>query len=92
LVSYCSGPMKTVPNASGAGSAWVPNLPAAICAAFGVGEPAGSLPVDVPALDADFHLTPTVLYSRRTNELNPDAVLQLPPETAEEEAPVSAAA
>ena len=66
LVSYCSGPMKTVPNASGAGSAWVPNLPAAICAAFGVGEPAGSLPVDVPALDADFHLTPTVLYSRRT--------------------------
>ena len=60
----------------------------AICAAFGVGEPAGSLPVDVPALDADFHLTPTVLYSRRTNELNPDAVLQLPPETAEEEAPV----
>ena len=92
LVSYCSGPMTTVPNASGAGSAWVPNLPAAICAAFGVGEPAGSLPVDVPALDADFHLTPTVLYSRRTNELNPDAVLQLPPETAEEEAPVPAAA
>lgn len=42
--------------------------------------------------DADFHLTPTVLYSRRTNELNPDAVLQLPPETAEEEAPVPAAA
>ena len=90
LVSYCSSPMKTVPNASGAGSAWAPNLPAAICAAFGVGEPVGSLPVNLPALDADFHLTPTILYSRWTDALNPDAVLQLPPE--EEEEPVVPAA
>ena len=32
------------------GSAWAPNLPAAICAAFGVAEPAGVLPVNIPAL------------------------------------------
>ena len=50
LLTYGSSVMRGVPNASGAGSAWAPNLPAAICAAFGVGEPAGVLPVKIPAL------------------------------------------
>ena len=61
LVSYCSSAMRSVPSP---GSAWAPNLPAAICAAFGVGEPAGTLPVNLPGLDRDYHLTDTVLYAR----------------------------
>jgi pimeloyl-ACP methyl ester carboxylesterase len=72
--------MKSAPNASGAGSAWAPNLPAAICAAFGVGEPAGTLPVNLPALDSDFRLSSDILYARGTDEFNPDAALKLPPD------------
>lgn len=53
LLAYGSSVMRGVPNASGAGSAWAPNLPAAICAAFGAAEPAGVLPVNIPALAED---------------------------------------
>ena len=63
LLSYCSSVMKDMPNASGTGSAWVPNLPAAISAAFGMGEPTGRLPVKLPALDRDFRLLSDILYS-----------------------------
>jgi len=71
LLTYGSGAMKTAPAAeSGEGSAWVPNLPAGICAAFGVVEPAGQLPVNLPKLDAAYHLTDEVLYSSQEAELD----------------------
>ena len=65
LLTYGSGPMKTVPAESGAGSAWVPDLPAGICAAFGAVQPQGLLPVDLPELDENNHLTAQTLYARQ---------------------------
>ena len=65
LLTYGSGAMKTAPTAeSGEGSAWVPDLPAGICAAFGAVEPVGQLPVNLPKLDGAYHLTDEVLYPR----------------------------
>jgi len=66
LLSYGSSPMKTMPTAqSGEGSAWVPDLPAAICAAFGAVQPRGNLPVNLPKLDEAYHLTDEILYARQ---------------------------
>ena len=71
LLTYGSSKMATAPTAeSGDGSAWVPDLPAGICAAFGAVEPAGQLPVDLPKLDADYHLTDELLYSSQEAELD----------------------
>ena len=64
VLAYCSSPMKTPPPASGAGSDYVPNLPAALCACFGLGEPGGRLPVDLPALDEAYSYTDEILFSR----------------------------
>ena len=64
LLAYCSGVMRSVPAASGAGSAYVPNLPAALCACFGDGVPGGALPVDIPVIDAEYNMTDKVLYKR----------------------------
>ena len=65
LLTYGSSAMKTAPTAeSGEGSAWVPDLPAGICAAFGAVEPTGQLPVNLPKLDEAYHLTDEVLYAR----------------------------
>ena len=66
LLTYGSSAMRDVPAASGAGSAWAPNLPAAICAAFGAARTGGKLPVDLPALDEAHHLTGETLYARQT--------------------------
>ena len=65
LLSFGSGTMRTVPAESGAGSAWVPDLPAAICAAFGAVQPEGYLPVNLPTLDGDYNLTDEILYPRQ---------------------------
>ena len=65
LLSYGSSPMKTMPPESGEGSAWVPDLPAAICAAFGAVQPRGKLPVSLPKLDEAYHLTDEILYARQ---------------------------
>ena len=65
LLSYGSGAMTAIAPVSGEGSAWVPDLPAAICAAFGAVQPQGKLPVNLPKLDAAYHLTEEVLYSRQ---------------------------
>ena len=65
LLTYGSGSMKTVPAESGAGSAWVPDLPAAICAALGAVQPQGLLPVDLPKLDDHHQLTTQILYARQ---------------------------
>ena len=65
LLTYYSSITRSLPPASGEGSAYTPNLPAAICAAFGAVEPQGKLPVNLPAVDAEYHLTDTVLYKRQ---------------------------
>jgi len=66
LLSYGSGPMRAMPTSdSGEGSAWVPDLPAAICAAFGAVQPKGKLPVSLPKLDEAYHLTEEILYVRQ---------------------------
>lgn len=65
LLSFGSGPMRDVPPESGEGSAWVPDLPAAICAAFGAVQPRGKLPVSLPKLDEAYHLTEEILYVRQ---------------------------
>ncbi|MCR5128180.1 MAG: glycoside hydrolase family 3 protein [Lachnospiraceae bacterium] len=64
LLSYCSGVMRTIPAVSGQGSAYVPNLPAALCACFSDGVPTGVLPIDLPAVDANYNLTDRILYER----------------------------
>lgn len=68
LLTYCSGAMKAVPAESGAGSAWVPNLPAGICAAFGAVTPQGKLPVNLPKLDENYHLTQETLWDRQITQ------------------------
>jgi len=68
LEAYCSSVMRAVPPASGAGSAYVPNLPAAICAAFGASTPQGKLPVNVPTLDEACRPTDEILYARQVGE------------------------
>lgn len=63
LLTYGSSVMRAVPPAEGQGSAYVPNLPAALCACFGSGEPGGKLPVNLPALNEDYSLSDTILYA-----------------------------
>lgn len=62
LLAYGSGAMKSAPDISGS---WAPNLPSAICAAFGMGTPLGQLPVNLPALDDEYKLTGDILYPRQ---------------------------
>ena len=64
VLAYASSVMRSALPETGAGSAFVPNLPAAICATFGDGTPSGTLPVDIPALDESFRPTDRVLYPR----------------------------
>ena len=62
LLTYGSSVMRQLPPESGTGSAYAPNLPAALCACFGVGAAEGSLPVDLPALDENYAITDQVMY------------------------------
>lgn len=74
LLSYGSSAMRSAPGATeGAGSAWAPNLPAAICAASGAANPGGTLPVNLPALDDDYHLTEDILYARQISAQDNEA-------------------
>ncbi len=50
LLAYNSGPMAKLPPLTGAGSGFIANLPAALCACLGEGEPEGTLPVRVPLI------------------------------------------
>lgn len=63
LLIYGSSPMRAVPTETGEGSAYAPNLPAALCACFGVGEPVGRLPVNIPALNEDYGISGDILYA-----------------------------
>jgi hypothetical protein len=59
--------MRTIPPKSGEGSAYSPNLAAAIVSCFGDEEVKGQLPVDIPALDENYRITGQVLFGKRAN-------------------------
>lgn len=64
LLCYGSSLMRAVPPTEGEGSAYAPNLAAALCACFGIGETPGKLPVGIPALNADYGISDALLYAR----------------------------
>ena len=64
LLAYCSSPMRAVPPETGEGSAYAPNLPAALCACFSAGTVQGKLPVNLPAMNERYELTEETLYQR----------------------------
>lgn len=49
------------------GKAYVPNLLAGLCCAFGEFAPTGTLPIVIPALDENWAFTDEVLYDRGTS-------------------------
>ena len=67
LLTYCSSVMRTIPPASGEGSAYSPNLAAAIVSCFGEEAVKGQLPVDIPTLDENYKITGHVLFGKRAN-------------------------
>ncbi len=62
LLAYASSVMQALPPENGEGSAYVPNLAAALCACFGTGEANGILPVNLPSVDEHYGLTDEILY------------------------------
>jgi hypothetical protein len=48
--------MEELPPKTGKNSAYMPNLPAALCACFGQGDANGSLPVTIPSLDKKYRM------------------------------------
>ncbi len=68
LLTYNSSPMRELPPESGAGSAYCPNLAAALYACFTEEEVTGKLPVDIYALDADYNITDRILYEREVGK------------------------
>lgn len=62
LLTYGSSPTRTRPARRGEGSAYAPNLPAALCACFGMGRADGKLPVNLPALDENYAITGEIAY------------------------------
>ncbi len=66
MLCYGSSPMRELPQETGPDSAFMPNLPAAICAVFGAENAGGKLPVSIPALDlTTFRLRNDILYARQ---------------------------
>ncbi len=64
LLAYCSSVMRTILPESGEGSAYSPNLAAAIVSCFGDEEVKGNLPVSLPALDENYKLTDQILFAK----------------------------
>jgi len=64
LLCYGSSEMPQIPPETGTGSAHAPNLQAALLSCFGIGEPGGTLPVNIPALDGNYETTDEILFPR----------------------------
>lgn len=64
VLSYNSTTMREIPNESGKGSAYAPNLVAALVSCFGNEERTGILPVNIPEIDKDYKMTEKILYKR----------------------------
>ena len=69
LLAYWGSVMRDLP---GEGAAWSPNLPAALCSAFGAGETGGRLPVDIPALDEQYRPAGRILWPRGHSAQKPE--------------------
>ncbi len=63
LLTYWASAMAELPAE---GDSWSANLPAGLCAAFGMGTPGGTLPVDIPALDEAYRPTEEIMFGRGT--------------------------
>ena len=68
LLTYNSAYMREVPPESGEGSAYTPNLAAALCECFGSGEINGKLPVNIMKLDDNYSFTDEILYERNLDK------------------------
>lgn len=64
ILTYCSSSLRQVPNEAGEGSAYSPNLAAAIMACFTGEKLPGKLPVNIPKLDGKYQITDVILYER----------------------------
>ena len=64
ILAYCSSSMREVPPKSGEGSAYSPNLAAAIMSCFEGNALTGRLPVDIPKLDDSYKITKEVMYGK----------------------------
>lgn len=64
VLTYCSSIMRTIPPESGEGSAYSPNLAAALISCFGDEEVKGNLPVDIPSLDENYKITDQILFKK----------------------------
>ena len=64
LLAYTSTPMSEVPPKSGEGSAYAPNLAAALQACFEDEPVSGKLPVNTYKLDGNYKITDEILYER----------------------------
>lgn len=63
LAAYNAKAMSVIPTEyNGETVTYGPNVPVAVCMAFGEGEPTGVLPVDIMKLDAKYQYTDQVLY------------------------------
>ncbi|MCR5746867.1 MAG: glycoside hydrolase family 3 protein [Lachnospiraceae bacterium] len=62
LLAYNSANMEKIPPETGKGSAYAPNLAVALCACFDDKECKGKLPVNIPELDGQYHITDKILY------------------------------
>ena len=58
--------MKEIPPASGEGSAYMPNLEAALMSCFAGEGITGQLPVNIPDLDENYQMTGEILYKKGT--------------------------
>ena len=65
ILAYCSSSMREVPPKSGEGSAYSPNLAAAIMSCFEGNALTGRLPVEIPKLDNSYKITKDVMYSKQ---------------------------
>ena len=65
ILAYCSSSLREIPPETGAGSAYSPNLAAAISACFTSDTLTGKLPVDIPKLDVSYKITEDILYSKQ---------------------------
>ena len=65
ILTYCSSTMRALPPGSGEGSAYSPNLAAAIVACFEGEECTGKLPVNIPKLNEEYKISDEILYERQ---------------------------
>ena len=67
MLSYNSATMREIPPESGEGSAYAPNLVAALLSCFEEEPVSGKLPVNIFKLDENYQITDEILYKREVS-------------------------